>query len=129
MDKKQIIEEMKKYGFDLNKIRIATGAAMVLFGIREQTHDIDIGCEKSVIDGLVQQGCIAITLLDGSRKIELGEYIELFENWANYPTVMVEGLPCITIDSNIDLKRKLGREKDFKDISLMEDYKNTKKIK
>lgn len=129
MNKKDILQQLKKHNFDLSKIRIATGGAMVLYGIREQTHDIDIGCDSDVIDYYVDKGYQPIIMKDGTRKIALGEYIELFENWAKYETVLVEGYPCITLDNLADLKKKLGREKDFKDIKLIEEYMKTHKHK
>ena len=41
-----------------------TGSAMVLYGIREQTHDIDLGCTKQLADRLEAEGCPVERLAD-----------------------------------------------------------------
>lgn len=43
LDKKQIIARLEELHLDDTKYWLITGGAMVLYGLREQTSDIDLG--------------------------------------------------------------------------------------
>ena len=62
----------------------------------------------------------------GNRKFEIGEYIEVFENWIKDKTDMVDNVPVISIKGLIMMKQELGRDKDKKDIALIKEYMSTK---
>lgn len=57
---------------------------------------------------------------DGSRKILFSEDIEIFENWIDGTVEIISGVPVVSVDGLIAMKRKLGREKDLTDIDLIE---------
>ena len=42
MNKREIIEKLKKYNFDFSKYIVISGAAMVIHDVKEETSDIDI---------------------------------------------------------------------------------------
>ena len=56
MNKQEIIENLSLFPYSRDDYWIITGAAMVLYGIREQTSDIDIGCTTSMANQLEQAG-------------------------------------------------------------------------
>ena len=58
-------------------------------------------------------------LPDGTRKIVVAEDVEIFENWLEDRVERFEGIPVISIQGLIWMKRALGREKDFRDIQLI----------
>ena len=57
---------------------------------------------------------------DGSRKIVYADDVELFENWLDGTVERVSGVPVVSVDGLIMMKQKLGREKDMRDIALIQ---------
>ena len=92
---------------------------MVLYGLREQTSDIDLGCTSELADYLQEKGFPTKQLPDGTRKIVVAEDVEIFENWLEDRVERFEGVSVISIQGLIGMKRALGREKDFRDIQLI----------
>ena len=92
---------------------------MVLYGLREQTSDIDLGCTSELADFLQEKGFPTEQLPDGTRKIVVAEDVEIFENWLEDRVERFEGVPVISIQGLICMKQALGREKDFRDIQLI----------
>lgn len=122
MDKSQLISKLKTLPFDKNEYWLAAGGAMVLYGFREQTGDVDLGCSKKLADLLEKQGRETAVLKDGSRKIIYDDDVEIFENWLKDKTVMFDGFPVVSVDGLIAMKKELGREKDYKDIEIIEKH-------
>ena len=119
LDKKQIIACLEELHLDDTKYWLITGGAMVLYGLREQTSDIDLGCTSDLADLLQQEGFPVERMPDGTRKIVVAEDVEIFENWLEDKVERFEGVPVISIRGLIEMKRALGREKDFRDIQLI----------
>ena len=122
MNKTDIISELERFPFDRNEYWLITGSAMVLYGIRELTHDIDMGCTKKMADLLEKEGYLHKITSDGKRYFKYGELIEIFEGWIFDQTDEVDGYQVISIKGLIEMKRTLGREKDLRDIKLIEEY-------
>ena len=119
LDKKQIIARLEELHLDDTKYWLITGGAMVLHGLREQTSDIDLGCTSDLADLLQQEGFPVERMPDGTRKIVVAEDVEIFENWLEDKVERFEGVPVISIQGLIEMKRALGREKDFRDTQLI----------
>lgn len=119
LDKKQIIARLEELHLDDTKYWLITGGAMVLYGLREQTSDIDLGCTSDLADLLQQEGFPVERMPDGTRKIVVAEDVEIFENWLEDKIERFEGVPVISIQGLIEMKRALGREKDFRDTQLI----------
>ena len=119
LDKKQIIARLEELHLNDTKYWLITGGAMVLYGLREQTSDIDLGCTSDLADLLQQEGFPVERMPDGTRKIVVAEDVEIFEKWLEDKVERFEGVPVISIQGLIEMKRALGREKDFRDIQLI----------
>lgn len=119
LDKKQIIARLEELHLDDTKYWLITGGAMVLYGLREQTSDIDLRCTSDLADLLQQEGFPVERMEDVTRKIVVAEDVEIFENWLEDKVERFEGVPVISIQGLIEMKRALGREKDFRDIQLI----------
>ncbi len=119
-DKQSLIKRLKELPFPEKEYWVVGGGAMVLHGFRPQTHDIDLGCSTLLADELEQQGYPVSRCVDGSRQILYAEDVEIFENWLEGTVEMTNGIPVVCVDGLIQMKRKLGREKDLKDIALIE---------
>jgi GNAT superfamily N-acetyltransferase len=122
MNKQEIISILDDFQYSRDEYWIITGSAMVLYGIREQTHDIDMGCTSKMADQLAADGYSFSLTESGNRKFEIGENIEIFENWIKDTIGMVDNVPVISIKGLILMKQELGRDKDKKDIALIKEY-------
>ena len=100
---------------------------MVMYDIKVETKDIDLGCTKAFADKLENQGFPVVILDDGLRKITISDNIEIFENWIFDKVECIDQLPVISIDGLIEMKKSLGRLKDLKDLELISEFKMTKK--
>ena len=65
---------------------------------------------------------------DGTRRFSYSEHIEIFENWIEGSVEIISGVPVVSADGLIRMKRKLGREKDFADIALIEKARDARRI-
>lgn len=124
LNKEEIISLLKEAALDVNEYWVTSGAAMVLYGIKDLTRDIDLGCTSRMADRLEKEGYSVEVLRDGSRKIVFSEAIEIFENWVEDKVVLLEGLPVVSMDGMVMMKEKLGREKDLQDILLINEFRN-----
>lgn len=121
-DRELIIEKLKEINFPKDEYWIIAGGAMVMYGFRPSTRDIDIGCTTKLADKLEQEGYPTTPYKNKLRRIEYSETIELFEGWTENTADLIEGIPVITIEGLIKMKERLGREKDLRDIELIKSH-------
>ncbi len=119
-DKYSMLQRLQELPFSKKEYWVVAGGAMVLHGFRPRTHDIDLGCTKLLADKLERQGYAVSYCEDGTRKILYSENIEIFENWIEGTLEIISGVPVVCVDGLIQMKKKLGREKDLADIKLIE---------
>ena len=122
MNKNDIINRLEDLNFDKSGYWVLAGSAMVLHDIRTQTHDIDMGCTKEFADELETQGYPTTAMSDGTRRITYAEDVEIFEDWIFDRVVFVDGIPVISLEGLLEMKRNLGREKDMRDIQMIEEF-------
>ncbi|MBR0229885.1 MAG: hypothetical protein IJL94_00700 [Erysipelotrichaceae bacterium] len=122
MNKKEITEALNEFPYERKNYWLITGAAMVLYGMKEQTHDIDLGCNREMADLLERDGYLYKITEEGNRYFRYGEDIEILENWLKDTVTEIEGFQVITVRGLIEMKRELGREKDLKDLELIREY-------
>ena len=122
MNKQDILQALNEFPYNRKEYWVVTGGAMVLYGIREQTGDIDLGCSKSMADQLEADGLMLRITENGKRCFHFGEKIEIFEEWLLDSIVMVEGFQIISVDGLLEMKKELGRKKDLKDIELIREH-------
>lgn len=121
--KEDIINKLNTRLFWGKDYWVITGAAMVLYGIKEETKDIDLGAGAQFIDELISLGYSYSFNKDGTRKVSFEEF-EIFEDWIYDTKTLVEGIPVITLKGLIKMKRYLGREKDIIEIKKIEKFIN-----
>ena len=127
-DKKSLLQRLKELSFPEKEYWVVAGGAMVLHGFRLQTHDIDLGCSTLLADKIEQQGYCVSRCEDGTRKILYSEDIEIFENWIEGKVEIINDVPVVSVDGLIQMKKKLGREKDLADIAFIEKVRKTSKF-
>lgn len=128
-DKNSLIQRLQEIPFSKSEYWVVAGGAMVLHGFRTQSHDIDLGCSTLLADKLEQQGYVVSRCEDGTRKILYSENIEIFENWLDGSVEIISGIPVVCVDGLIQMKKKLGREKDLDDIALIEKTQEASSLK
>lgn len=119
MKVEDIRRQLAELALDTNEYRINTGGAMVLHGLREETHDLDIWCTKKLGDALAQR-CDVQVLPDGTRRFVPAPDVEIYENMLPGETVFLNGIPVASLEDVLALKRQLNREKDQRDIAVLE---------
>ena len=122
MDRQELLKHLSQFPYDRKEYWIITGGAMVLYGIKEQTADIDLGCSTQMADRLDADGYFYRRTDNGKRWFKYGNTIEIFEGWLCDTVKMVEGFPVISIKGLIEMKQEIGREKDLKDIELIKSF-------
>lgn len=121
MNRRDILQILNDLPFDRGEYWLVAGGAMVLYGLREETSDIDLGCSTRLADELERQGRRVIRWDDGTRQICYEPGIELFENWFPGQSNLVGNVPVLSLEGLLALKKSLGREKDAADIRRIED--------
>ena len=123
MTKADVLQKLNALGWPPEDYWVVAGAAMVLYGLRPETRDIDLGCTAARADLLEAAGVPFRNMDDGSgRWFTLDEDVEVFENWLVDRAELVEGVPVISLRGLRELKRALGREKDLRDVALIDAF-------
>ena len=118
MKREDLIAALRSFPYDKKDYWVVAGGAMVLYGLREETSDIDLGCTTLMADRLERDGYLSKISSDGSRCFKVGD-IEVFENWLFDRTDTVDGIPVISLEGLLAMKKSLGREKDQKDVEAI----------
>ncbi len=134
MNKKEILEILNKYNFDKNKIYIISGSAMVLYGIKEKTNDIDITIDEEYEKVLLENyNCTFEREIKDNGKTYKAYMIDDIINFSahyydrfNYN--VLDGYNIQKVEDILKLKESLNREKDKKDIKALKEYINIKSI-
>lgn len=109
---------------------LTSGAALVLFGVRESTRDVDLVCTKELADRLEAEGYpFRRDGLDNTRIFSVNEHVEVLEEWETEEVVEIEGLRSASLLSIRKQKEALGREKDLRDIALIDGFIREKERK
>lgn len=122
MDRQELLDHLRAFPYDRNEYWVIAGSAMVLWGIKEQTADIDLGCSSKLADHLSADGYPFQYTESGNRHFKIGDNIEIFENWLQDKVEIMEGYQVVSLQGLIGMKQELGREKDLKDIEMIRDY-------
>ena len=122
MNKAEILEQLDRFPYDRREYWVLTGAAMVLYGIRSQTADIDLGCTAQMADQLEAGGYLYQRTSDGKRWFQYGPSLEIFEDWLAGSPVSAEGFQLVSLPGLLEMKQQLGREKDLRDLALIRQF-------
>lgn len=124
MNKDEILYILRKYNFDSSKYIVISSASMVIQGIKESTKDIDIAVTKDYYDYLINNYDVEFERKNmGVKVYYIDKVINFSTNYYNASEViMYEGIPVQSLEGIRNLKSSLGREKDIKDINLIDKY-------
>ena len=121
VNKADIMEKLHALNWPPEDYWVVASAAMVLHGLRTETRDLDLGCTTALANALAAAGVPFRQMDDGSgRWFTLDGDVEVFENWLCDRAELVEGVPVISLQGLRQMKAALDREKDRKDIALID---------
>lgn len=128
----QLLNNVRELNLPKGKYALCGSAPIVVKGIREATHDIDIIVTTDVWEeydgkeGWVKKPSNASEYLERE-----GKNIELWRDWApgewNVEKLIkdaeiIDGLPYVQLDDILKWKKLHGRPKDLEDVRLIEEY-------
>lgn len=122
MKKEDILIKLGGFPYRMEGFWLVTGAALVMFGVREETGDIDLGCTTEAADRLEADGYPYRVMEDGNRWFKIDRETEVFENWLCDSVVILDGVPVVSLQGLREMKRRLGREKDLRDIRRIDAF-------
>lgn len=128
LNKEKILLLLNELNLPKDKYALGTSGSLVLFGIKEYANDLDIDCCADLYDSFLEKGCKEWIYYpkEGhmARIIDLSEEIQLIrkESLNRSDIVFIDGFPVYSVESVRRFKEFLGREKDKKDIELIDRY-------
>lgn len=122
LNKNDIVKILKEVNLHINEYWILAGSGLVMHGVKNETRDIDIGCTKELFQKLIKKGFKFTIMNDGCRSINYNENIDLYEEWNVDKIEFIDELPVGSLESIKKHKIKLGREKDLKDVELIDEF-------
>lgn len=122
---KRLLKKLKKLNLPREKFTVCGSGPMGIRGIRK-IKDLDIIVSENLWQELIKK---YPTVGSGDKlRIDLGE-IEILHQPIIYQgekliceADIIDGIRYVNLATLIELKKKMGREKDFKDIKLIKDY-------
>ena len=124
MNRVDIIKTLKKYNFDPKKYMVIGGAAMVLYGLRDETSSVDITVSKDYLKELLKKYTCVLERVnkDGSACYIIDDIVNVGASYYSRRKDYIEKFPIQTFEDLIKLKQKLNRPKDRRDLKLIFDY-------
>ncbi len=133
----KLLERVKSLNLPKGQYALFGSAPILVRGLRDATHDIDIIVKKDVWDEYakkenwkVKSGPSGDNYLGWE-----GEDIELWNSWRPgewdiekiiNDAEIINGISYVRLETTLEWKKQNGREKDLKDAKLIEDHLSKK---
>ncbi|HAZ16470.1 MAG: hypothetical protein A3H59_00565 [Candidatus Jacksonbacteria bacterium RIFCSPLOWO2_02_FULL_43_9] len=125
----ELFQKVKEMQLPVGKYALFGSAPLAIRGIRE-CRDIDMIVSKDVWEEYKHKGWEMAVAPHGSEYL-LRDEIEMWKDW--YPgewdvsdliakAEIIDGLPCVILDTVIEWKKLKGRDQDIRDIELIEEF-------
>lgn len=108
---------LKQEGLEACQVTVGAGGAMIMHGLREETHDIDIDVPDDVFAAMRMRSLPEKDIRPGVYLVSYNEVIDLHRKEAFDTTQMIDGVCVSTLESILALKQMLNREKDQEDMA------------
>ena len=123
MKKKEIIKTLEKYNLNKDDYIILSTGSLVLRGIKEEAHDIDLAVSNDLMEHLLTHyDCELEVSLDDFDVYILNDELNFSIHYYDVPFDIIDGYNIQTLDSVIELKKSLNRSKDIEDLKLIDNY-------
>ena len=117
MNKKEILNYLKKLDLDKEEYIIISGASLVLHDVIDATKDIDLSCSKKYYDKIkwpTKMGHMG-------KEIKYNDIYEISDNLFDDKNIdIINGYRVMNLESCLELKRILNRSKDKKLITKLD---------
>ena len=120
MKKSELLKKLSALGFDKNEYWVSAGGSLLLHGLREETGDLDLGCTSKLANELVEKGYPYTLTKDGRRNFSICEGVDVSELWLYDKVEFIDDIPVVSLLGVYLLKKDLNREKDKKDLKVLE---------
>ena len=126
-----IFERVKRLHFPVGQYVVFGGGILEALGIRN-TYDVDVMVTSELFEKL-RESKIYKEEVRWGKIFLIGDQIEIGTklDWENYSTTIekaintatiIDGVPFLNLQETIKFKKAMGREKDFTDIELINEY-------
>lgn len=124
LTKQAVICQCRLLDFPIGEYCVTLGAAMVMYGIIQETKSIELHVSPQLFESLTQRYPVKLGLFD-EPYISFNERIDIFkrEGLPESP-FLVSNIPVVPLEDVLEAKKKMGRCKDLEDIELIEDFMN-----
>lgn len=122
LNRKDIIQIVQDLPYNKESFWLVMGSAMVMWGIKDSTGDIDIGCLKELFDYLLEQGFSKQVSRSGRWRIDYGSQVHFYLEWSVENLVVINNIQVADINSIVNDKKRFKRSKDIQDLNLIQDY-------
>lgn len=133
MNKNQIISRVKSLNLPLGQYVVFGSAPMAIHGLRE-VHDIDLVVKSEFYEKLKQSGewkektwghsgkkCLIKNEFEIGKNWDFGDYNPGIDRLISKAEV-VDNIPFVRLEEVLKWKKVFGREKDLRDVAIIEDY-------
>ena len=124
MNREDVLNTLNKYHFPREEFIVLSGAALVLFGVKLETGDIDITVTKKLYKEILKAYKCEFEKINpfGNEVYFLDSVINFSNSYIEAENVYMEGDRVQTPESVKTLKLTLNRDKDKSDIEAIEKW-------
>lgn len=127
MKKQEFLERLKELDLDAGKFCVISGGVMLLYGLRDETQDIDIKMSPTYFEEVKSR----FPVRKSSKYdylYELADDVEVaVEDYRPEDTVMLDGVLVESLEKQLEWKLRHGREKDLPEIERIRDFLQLRK--
>lgn len=121
MNRKELMDKYFEFleaeGLVNEEVVVGFGGAMLMWGLREETGDLDLGVSEEVFERIVSEKKLVVKELVGSVSKCLAKWDECVDiHPVSVGGVVVDGVLVDSLEKILEGKLLLNREKDQKDI-------------
>ena len=118
MNRQEFIDELKKLDLPVTEFVILSGGSMLMRGLRDQTHDLDLSASQKLAEMLNLPEC---------PKDDHGLYVpfdnvQMDTDMGRFSFDVIDGYQCESLEDILKQKREWNRPKDWQDIKVIEEY-------
>ena len=125
MNKKEFLARLEELDLPKSEFRILSGGALLLWGIRERTEDIDLAVSEKLADQLSLREQYPLT---EKSTYTFAPDVEMIIDNGLVEYEKCCGYDCESLESILAFKRRMMREKDLRDIPRIEEFLEGREI-
>lgn len=126
MKREEMIEHYKEFlrkeSLSPEEAMLEFGGALLYYGLREETDDMDMGLPQEIYDRIVKQRKLKRVMIEGGISTELAKWddvIDIHPSGVEGNVVVSEGVGIASPQKVLEGKLKLNRPKDQADIKKL----------